>query len=68
MVEPHGAEHTHSTGPGDRGGHLLRGGEDEDRILDVEALAELGVHHFLSECLECTSSAGRCSVCSLAHL
>ena len=69
VVEPDAAEHAHPAGPGDRRGDLLRRGEREDRVVDAEAVAQLGAHQLAAPaCLAWTSSAGRCSVCSLAHL
>ena len=44
VVEPDAAEHAETAGPGDRGGHLLRRGEDEDRVLDPEPLTEFSFH------------------------
>ncbi len=44
IVEPDAAEHAEPAGLADRRGHLLRRGEDEDRVVDAEAVAQLGVH------------------------
>ena len=38
VVEPHAAEHTETAGLADRGGNLLRWRENEDRIVDAEAI------------------------------
>ena len=35
---------TQAAGLADRGGHLLRRGEDEDRVFDPELVAEFGMH------------------------
>ena len=68
VVEPDAAEHAEAARAADGGGHLLRRGEDEDRVSDPEPFAEFGTHQvFTATCLACTSSAGRSSVWSLAH-
>ena len=73
MVEPDAAQHAHPAGPGDRRGDLLRRGEDEDRVVDAEPVAQFGAHQLASAlpgaCLA-WHVVGRAaaSVCSLAHL
>src|SRR6185503_1165836 len=68
VVEPHTPEHAESARPGDRRGDLLRWRENEDRIVDAEAVTQLGPHQgAVPTWLACTSSAGRSSVWSLAH-
>ncbi|CDZ90704.1 hypothetical protein RHRU231_750051 [Rhodococcus ruber] len=44
VVEPDAAEDAETTGPADRGGDVLGRGEPEDRVLDSEFPAEIGVH------------------------
>ena len=68
VVEPHAAQHTEPAGLADRGGDLLRWREDEDRIVDAEAVTQVGTHQVgVPTWLACTSSAGRSSVVSLAQ-
>jgi hypothetical protein len=68
VVEPHAAEHAEAARLADRSGNLLRRREDEDRIVDAEAVAQLGAHQDgVPTWLACTSSAGRSSVWSLAQ-
>ena len=52
VVEAHRPKDTHTAGPGDGRGHLLRRGEHEDRVFDTEAIAQFGVHHADPPCLE----------------
>ncbi len=60
VVEPHAAKHAETARLADRGGHLLRRGEDEDRVLDAEPVTQFGAHVHVPAptCLACTSSAG----------
>jgi hypothetical protein len=44
IVEAHAAEHAEPTSLADRCGDRLRRGEDEDRIVDAEAVTQLGAH------------------------
>src|SRR5581483_1144502 len=44
VVEAYAAQDAQPTGPGHRSGHVLGRGEGEDRVLEPEPLAEIGVH------------------------
>jgi hypothetical protein len=44
FVEPDTPENTEPTGPADSRGDLFRWRENEDRIVDAEAVTQLGAH------------------------
>src|SRR5690348_9615042 len=68
IVEPHTPEHAESTGLADSSGNLFRWCENEDRIVDAEAVTQLGAHQLEDPTwFACASSAGRSSVWSFAH-